>query len=85
MPAAQTQLKRRHSQTRNTDEPVSILWSRQVKSGREADFETWAHGITAEARKAANTTSSTPSSTAPASMRGSTPTSGQAGWPMWAS
>lgn len=32
------------------DEPVSVLWSRRVKSGREADFETWAHGITAEAR-----------------------------------
>jgi antibiotic biosynthesis monooxygenase (ABM) superfamily enzyme len=31
------------------DEPVTVLFSRRVKPGREADFEAWAHGVTAAA------------------------------------
>jgi uncharacterized protein len=34
-----------------TDEPVTVLYSRRVKPGREADFEAWAHGIVAAARQ----------------------------------
>jgi uncharacterized protein len=33
-----------------SDEPVTVLFSRRVKPGREADFEAWAHGVTAAAR-----------------------------------
>jgi uncharacterized protein len=33
-----------------TDEPVTVLYSRRVKPGREADFEAWAHGIVAASR-----------------------------------
>jgi hypothetical protein len=32
------------------DDPVTVLYSRRVKPGREADFEAWAHGIVAAAR-----------------------------------
>jgi antibiotic biosynthesis monooxygenase (ABM) superfamily enzyme len=34
-----------------TDDPVTVLYSRRVKPGREADFEAWAHGIVAAARQ----------------------------------
>ena len=34
-----------------TDDPVTVLYSRRVKAGREADFEAWAHGIVAAARQ----------------------------------
>jgi uncharacterized protein len=34
-----------------SDEPVTVLYSRRVKPGREADFEAWAHGIVAAARQ----------------------------------
>jgi uncharacterized protein len=34
-----------------SDEPVTVLYSRRVKPGREADFETWARGIVAAARQ----------------------------------
>jgi uncharacterized protein len=33
------------------DEPVTVLYSRRVKPGREADFEAWAHGIVAASRQ----------------------------------
>src|SRR5215203_6811021 len=33
------------------DEPVTVLYSRRVKPGREADFETWARGIVAASRQ----------------------------------
>jgi uncharacterized protein len=33
------------------DEPVTVLYSRRVKPGREADFEAWARGIVAAARQ----------------------------------
>ena len=33
------------------DDPVTVLYSRRVKPGREADFEAWAHGIVAAARQ----------------------------------
>jgi uncharacterized protein len=33
------------------DEPVTVLYSRRVKPGREADFEAWARGILAAARQ----------------------------------
>jgi uncharacterized protein len=33
------------------DDPVTVLYSRRVRPGREADFETWAHGIVAAARQ----------------------------------
>jgi antibiotic biosynthesis monooxygenase (ABM) superfamily enzyme len=33
------------------DDPVTVLYSRRVKPGREADFETWARGIVAAARR----------------------------------
>jgi antibiotic biosynthesis monooxygenase (ABM) superfamily enzyme len=33
------------------DEPVTVLYSRRVKPGREAAFETWARGILAAARQ----------------------------------
>jgi antibiotic biosynthesis monooxygenase (ABM) superfamily enzyme len=36
---------------RSPDEPVTVLYSRRVKPGREADFEAWAHGIVAAARQ----------------------------------
>jgi antibiotic biosynthesis monooxygenase (ABM) superfamily enzyme len=32
-------------------EPVTVLYSRRVKPGREADFEAWARGIVAAARQ----------------------------------
>jgi antibiotic biosynthesis monooxygenase (ABM) superfamily enzyme len=47
MTTTQTQL---NATTRRDDEHVTILWSRRVRGGREAEFETWAHGITAAAR-----------------------------------
>src|SRR5829696_1864082 len=31
--------------------PVTVLYSRRVKPGREADFEAWAHGIVAASRQ----------------------------------
>jgi antibiotic biosynthesis monooxygenase (ABM) superfamily enzyme len=34
-----------------TDEPVTVLYSRRVKPGREADFQAWAHGIVAASRQ----------------------------------
>jgi uncharacterized protein len=34
-----------------SDEPVTVLYSRRVKPGREADFEAWARGIVAAARQ----------------------------------
>jgi len=34
-----------------TDDPVTVLYSRRVKPGREADFEAWARGIVAAARQ----------------------------------
>jgi uncharacterized protein len=34
-----------------SEEPVTVLYSRRVKPGREADFEAWAHGIVAAARQ----------------------------------
>jgi uncharacterized protein len=33
-----------------SDEPVTVLFSRRVKPGREADFAAWAGGVTAAAR-----------------------------------
>jgi uncharacterized protein len=33
------------------DDPVTVLYSRRVKPGREADFEAWARGILAAARQ----------------------------------
>jgi uncharacterized protein len=33
------------------DDPVTVLYSRRVKPGREADFEAWAWGIVAAARQ----------------------------------
>jgi uncharacterized protein len=33
------------------DDPVTVLYSRRVKPGHEADFEAWAHGIVAAARQ----------------------------------
>jgi antibiotic biosynthesis monooxygenase (ABM) superfamily enzyme len=33
------------------DEPVTVLHSRRVKPGREADFLAWAHGIVAASRQ----------------------------------
>jgi antibiotic biosynthesis monooxygenase (ABM) superfamily enzyme len=33
------------------DEPVTVLYSRRVKPGREADFQAWAHGIVATSRQ----------------------------------
>src|SRR5215217_7809217 len=33
------------------DEPVTVLYSRRVKPGREADFEAWARDIVAAARQ----------------------------------
>ena len=33
------------------DEPVTVLYSRRVKPGREAEFEAWARGILAAARQ----------------------------------
>jgi uncharacterized protein len=33
------------------DEPVTVLYSRRVKPGREADFEAWAHGVVAASRQ----------------------------------
>jgi uncharacterized protein len=33
-----------------SDEPVTVLYSRRVKAGRQADFEAWAHGVTTAAR-----------------------------------
>ena len=33
-----------------SDEPVTVLFSRRIKPGREADFEAWAHGVTTAAR-----------------------------------
>jgi antibiotic biosynthesis monooxygenase (ABM) superfamily enzyme len=33
------------------DDPVTVLYSRRVKPGREADFEAWARGIVAAARQ----------------------------------
>ncbi|HXP15408.1 MAG TPA: antibiotic biosynthesis monooxygenase [Actinomycetes bacterium] len=35
----------------SADEPVTVLYSRRVKPGREADFEAWARGIVAAARQ----------------------------------
>jgi antibiotic biosynthesis monooxygenase (ABM) superfamily enzyme len=35
----------------SSDEPVTVLYSRRVKPGREADFEAWAHGIVTAARQ----------------------------------
>jgi antibiotic biosynthesis monooxygenase (ABM) superfamily enzyme len=35
----------------SADDPVTVLYSRRVRPGREADFETWAHGIVAAARQ----------------------------------
>lgn len=32
-----------------SDDPVTVLFSRRVKPGREADFEAWAHGVTTAA------------------------------------
>jgi uncharacterized protein len=34
-----------------SDEPVTVLYSRRVKPGREAGFEAWARGIVAAARQ----------------------------------
>jgi uncharacterized protein len=34
-----------------SDEPVTVLYSRRVRPGREADFEAWARGIVAAARQ----------------------------------
>jgi len=31
--------------------PVTVLYSRRVKPGREADFQAWAHGIVAASRR----------------------------------
>jgi antibiotic biosynthesis monooxygenase (ABM) superfamily enzyme len=31
--------------------PVTVLYSRRVKPGREADFQAWAHGIVAASRE----------------------------------
>lgn len=33
-----------------SDEPVTVLFSRRVKPGREADFAAWARGVTTAAR-----------------------------------
>jgi antibiotic biosynthesis monooxygenase (ABM) superfamily enzyme len=33
------------------DEPDTVLYSRRVKPGREADFEAWAHGVVAASRQ----------------------------------
>jgi uncharacterized protein len=33
-----------------SDEPVTVLFSRRIKPGREADFEAWAHGVSTAAR-----------------------------------
>jgi uncharacterized protein len=33
------------------DEPVTVLYSRRVKPGREVDFQVWAHGIVAASRR----------------------------------
>jgi uncharacterized protein len=33
------------------DTPVTVLYSRRVKPGREGDFEAWAHGIVAASRQ----------------------------------
>jgi uncharacterized protein len=33
------------------DEPVTVLYSRRVKPGREADFQAWAHGMVAASRQ----------------------------------
>src|SRR5215207_4440884 len=33
------------------DEPVTVLYSRRIKPGREADFQAWAHGIVAASRQ----------------------------------
>ena len=35
----------------SSDEPVTVLYSRRVKPGHEADFEAWAHGIVAASRQ----------------------------------
>jgi uncharacterized protein len=34
-----------------SDDPVTVLYSRRVRPGREADFEAWARGIVAAARQ----------------------------------
>jgi antibiotic biosynthesis monooxygenase (ABM) superfamily enzyme len=34
----------------DAEAPVTVLFSRRVKPGREADFEAWAHGVTTAAR-----------------------------------
>src|SRR5829696_2067310 len=79
--------------------PVTVLYSRRVKPGREADFESWAHGIVAASRQfpghlsasvlddpaTANTTSCSASPTAGAWGPGWTLTSAGGGWPRWAS
>ena len=31
------------------EEPVTVLFSRRIKPGRQADFEAWAHGVTTAA------------------------------------
>jgi antibiotic biosynthesis monooxygenase (ABM) superfamily enzyme len=33
------------------DEPVTVLYSRRVKPGREAAFQAWAHGVVAASRQ----------------------------------
>jgi uncharacterized protein len=33
------------------EQPVTVLFSRRIKPGREADFEAWAHGVTASAHR----------------------------------
>ena len=47
--------RRRHRGTSRepagADEPVTVLYSRRMKPGREADFEAWAHDIVAAARQ----------------------------------
>jgi antibiotic biosynthesis monooxygenase (ABM) superfamily enzyme len=77
------------------DDPVTVLYSRRVKPGREADFETWARGIVAAARRFPGHLGASvldaPGSReyhilftfadAGACGPGSTPTSVAAGWP----
>lgn len=88
----QPESPRRHRLVRH--EPVSVLWSRRVKTGREAEFEVWAHSITAAARDFPGHLGASvlhvPGSSEyhilytfadqASSMRGLTPTKGPAGW-----
>lgn len=50
MPQAPNARDRAHHQRPVMQEPVTVMWSRRVKPGREGEYEAWAHGVTTAAR-----------------------------------